>query len=512
MAEHTSDKTTESNNGKLRIGDDWNANIKIALSQNDPLKAIAEFVENSIDAKAANVTIVRGKDRGDHYLKIIDDGSGISDLRHVATHIGDSIKRKLKKAGVTGIQGEFGIGLMSFWTVGGELTITSSTDGNEALRMTLVKGNPAYAIRPAEGVFHQKGTEVFIRLLLSGIRSLSGEKIQNYLASELRDRLAKSGCRVRIIDKTSRKECTVEPQAFSGRLLLRLPEVKKPLGDIWYELYVNDPAASTGISLCKDGTRVLPLISSLECFNRSPWSDPALEGSIDASLLQLTPGTRNGVIQDEYGWMGIRVPIGGKQASSGSDPALVGSHSKSAAIENSTTSDLAPTVNQALAENSGEAPWPLEESTTDRSATRLPFYEVSGGLHSASILPAKVVVHIGRTKRLRVVPKDIQKRPIEAGLEPSGSGSAQRRGLPGYTFIRAPGELWRSVYGPANDLIRINNAHADFLYASRDERRKLRYITRLFAKELVLVNFPEADRSQPLERLIELQLYAEERL
>ena len=33
--------------GRLRIGDDWNAITIIALSQSNPLKAVAEFVENS---------------------------------------------------------------------------------------------------------------------------------------------------------------------------------------------------------------------------------------------------------------------------------------------------------------------------------------------------------------------------------------------------------------------------------------------------------------------------------
>jgi len=33
----------------------------IALSQSNPLKAIAEFVENSIDAHAKTITITRGK-------------------------------------------------------------------------------------------------------------------------------------------------------------------------------------------------------------------------------------------------------------------------------------------------------------------------------------------------------------------------------------------------------------------------------------------------------------------
>ena len=43
------------NSGRLRIGDDWNAITIIALSQSNPLKAVAEFVENSIDAGARQI-------------------------------------------------------------------------------------------------------------------------------------------------------------------------------------------------------------------------------------------------------------------------------------------------------------------------------------------------------------------------------------------------------------------------------------------------------------------------
>jgi hypothetical protein len=64
--------------GKLKIGDDWNAIRIIALSQSNPLKAIAEFVENSIDAHAKTVTITRGREHGEHYLSIKDDGDGVA--------------------------------------------------------------------------------------------------------------------------------------------------------------------------------------------------------------------------------------------------------------------------------------------------------------------------------------------------------------------------------------------------------------------------------------------------
>ena len=45
-----SDKAPKQARGKLKIGDDWNAITIIALSQSNPLKAIAELVENCIDA------------------------------------------------------------------------------------------------------------------------------------------------------------------------------------------------------------------------------------------------------------------------------------------------------------------------------------------------------------------------------------------------------------------------------------------------------------------------------
>jgi len=57
----------EASSGNLRIGDQWNAITIIALSQSSPLKAIAELVENSIDAKAKNITITRGKEKGETY-------------------------------------------------------------------------------------------------------------------------------------------------------------------------------------------------------------------------------------------------------------------------------------------------------------------------------------------------------------------------------------------------------------------------------------------------------------
>lgn len=62
------------------------------------------------------------------------------------------------------------------------------------------------------------------------------------------------------------------------------------------------------------------------------------------------------------------------------------------------------------------------------------------------------------------------------------------------------------------NLIVINNGHRDFVYASRNRALKLRYICRLFAKEMVCRNFPGQPTDQLLESMIELSMYTEEQL
>jgi hypothetical protein len=142
-------KAKSKDSGKLRIGDDWNAIRIIALSQSNPLKAIAEFMENSIDAHAKTITITRGKEQGAHYLAIKDDGDGVP------------------RDG-SGLQGEFGIGLLSFWTVGDMLTVTSTGTDQRAYQMTMSKGDSSYEVNPKRLLFAEKGTELKINPLLEG--------------------------------------------------------------------------------------------------------------------------------------------------------------------------------------------------------------------------------------------------------------------------------------------------------------------------------------------------------
>jgi hypothetical protein len=156
-----------------------------------------------------------------------------------------------------GIQGELGIGLLSFWTVGERLVMTSTGSDQRAYQMTMNKGDPSYEISPRRVLFAERGTEVRISPLLEGMRTLSGEKIQWYLASELRDRIRSSELRISVMDKLARKQLEVEPRQFDGRLLHQLPSVRTSYGDAYVELYLTEPAEPSRVALYRSGTRVV---------------------------------------------------------------------------------------------------------------------------------------------------------------------------------------------------------------------------------------------------------------
>ena len=595
--------------GRLKIGDAWNAITIIALSQENPLKAIAEFVENSIDARASRVVITRGREHGEQFLTVADDGEGvprthdgIPDFHYVGTHICDSIKRRLKLDGAQAIQGEFGIGLLSFWTVGEELAMSSAGADDTTYEMRMRKGDPSYRIVKRRTLLPESGTRLKIRPLLPGIRHLSGEKIQWYLASELRERIRQSGVHIKVIDRQSRKEYNVKPRDFTGRLLHNLPEAKSVHGEIYLELYLNESGTENEVGLYRSGTRILKSLSQLDTFQCSPWNEGFLQGIVDAPFLHLTPTTRTGVIQDELFTSFVQ------SLSPVTDRLKEIIDEQKHAEEERTSRETLRAIQRAFREAmltlpAEEYDWfdinvrqrlpragtPVKtedhvgEEQEDTHALTVPetadepdrrqkqFFEYAGSLHSVRISPGSCTLAVGKSRKLRAVARDrsgkiveenlaIEWRILEGAGELDDTGSeftsyrapeepelvrigvtvAQNeitreaealitvtdsllpetkertnpsQGLPGYTFEHAPGQLWRSRYDSDQNLIVVNNGHRDFIFASKKTKAlKLRYITRLFAKEMVNRNFPGLPREQLLERLIELLLYTEEYL
>src|SRR5437762_11598637 len=165
--------------------------------------------------------------------------------------------------------------------------------------MVMRKGDPGYAVKAKRALFVEPGTQLRIARLLDGIRSLSGEKIQWYLASELRDRIRHAGVRVTVIDKLARKQYEVEPRQYEGRLLHQLPAVRTPFGEAYAELYLAEPSDSARVALTRLGTRVIEDLASLPGLEHAPWCSRHLQGLVDVPFLNLTPGTRSGIIHDE---------------------------------------------------------------------------------------------------------------------------------------------------------------------------------------------------------------------
>jgi len=602
-------KPKHSDGGKLKIGDDWNAIRIIALSQPNPLKAIAEFVENSIDAHARAIMITRGREHGEHFFSIRDDGDGVPrgsdglpDFKYVATHICDSIKRKLKAEGAAnGVQGEFGIGLLSFWTVGGRLTMTSTGADERAYQMTMNKGDPGYQVSPRRALFGERGTELRISPLLEGIRTLSGEKIQWYLASELRDRIRNSGVRITVVDRLARKQYEVEPRQFEGRLLHQLPAVRTAFGDAYAELYLTEPADGCRVALTRSGTRVVEDLASLPGLERAPWGSRYLQGLLDVPFLNLTPGTRSGIVHDDRyaALVTALAPLEQRlnelieaqrkaeeeQASRQSLRAIQRAFREAMltlapeeydwfdvqARGRADRSDRGAQGEGRLGQDEGrDEELGVAEPRPGEPAIQRQFFDYAGPLFSVLISPSASTMPVGQARHFRALPRDRSRRRVDQDLSftweiaegsgalegkadqevrfqapdspgltclrvtvrqrevacsadalitvtdtlevATGSNIVNSRGLPGYTFERAAGELWRSRFDAERNLIIVNSGHRDFVFATRTRALQLRYLVRLYAKELVLRNFAGVAPDRLLERMIELSLYAEDRL
>jgi len=105
----------------------------------------------------------------------------------------------------------------------------------------------------------------------------------------------------------------------------------------------------------------------------------------------------------------------------------------------------------------------------------------------------------------RVAVKFLDNDPAD-GNDPGG------RGLPSYRLEPAHGQPWRSRYDARSNEIIINSSHRDFLSSKASVGKHRRYIGKLYAKEVVLSNFPHESPAQALERLIEVTLRTEDAL
>lgn len=297
---------------RLKIGDEWTAIQIIARSQANPQKAVAELVENSIDAGATRITITRGRRRGRVFLRVSDDGrgvplneEGVPDFDYVATHICDSLKRRLGERQRGGVQGEFGIGLLGFWSIGRELEMVSQTGEAPPHTMILRSGSRTYERRRNLGGRTGPGVDVTIHEVHREVQSrLTAERLQRYLGEELRERIRRQGVTIVLEDRLPpSKTLEVRPAVFRGERIAEIGEIlvadHPPVrAEIYVAAEAPPGAERPTVGLYRLGTRVCQDIAALPEFAREPWSTGRLEGALDYADFRVAPASREGFTPD----------------------------------------------------------------------------------------------------------------------------------------------------------------------------------------------------------------------
>ncbi|QDV05064.1 DNA mismatch repair protein [Planctomycetes bacterium Poly30] len=306
---------------KLRPQDPFDLIRLLARSQSDPRKALAELVQNSLDAGARRIEIQWFNDRGRRALSIWDDGAGVfpdldrsEALRRIAQTIGHSHKRDLTPSQRREelILGKYGIGLIGFWSVGEVLEMRSRVGGEATyvLRMQEEREQgEVFASRSRRLDETDTFTEVTIRQLHETVlNKIKPARLQAFLATELRGQLLDRRATVRIRDRISRgrarKEFLVQPQPYLGRPIEGLSELEVPgYESARLELYLISPEEDRRgtVVLSCGGTVVLDDIAEIDGVDalRKPWTSGRFEGVIDFPDLHVAPASRRGFSYDE---------------------------------------------------------------------------------------------------------------------------------------------------------------------------------------------------------------------
>src|SRR5438132_7477116 len=301
----------------LRPADPFDLIRWLARSQSDPRKAVAELVQNSIDAHARHVIVSRRRLRGGPALTVRDDGEGVlpglgreEALRYIATNIGSSRKRSLspEERHRLVVTGQYGVGLLGFWSVGHRMEIRSRVAGSPVHVLRLVEDERRVSLDelPAEIGSPQTFTEIVItELHETGSRALSGRRLAEYLAAELRGPILASGMDIEVQDAmargTAQKRFSVVPCRFTGEPLRIAAEWPVPdFSSVHIELYLARGAERPRIQVSCAGTLVAGDIGDLHAreLDAAPGVGCELSGLIDFPGFTVPPGSRRGVVPD----------------------------------------------------------------------------------------------------------------------------------------------------------------------------------------------------------------------
>ncbi len=438
---------------KLKPADPFELVRWLARSQNDPRKAVAELVQNSLDANAKHVRIARRRLKGVPALIIEDDGQGVipemgreEALRYLAGHVGHSRKLGLSPSERRErvVAGQYGVGLLGFWSLGRRLEMRTRVSGSDLYALRLVEDNPNAEIGriPARLDALATYTEIVVwELNPTAQRALLGRRITDYLGAELRGQLLQRDVELTVFDGMTRgsaqKHFAVVPRRFLGEQLPLPPQIPvEGFEPARVELYLSEGSERPAIQVSCAGTLVADDIGELASLGlgEPPWVGRSLSGIIDFSGFTVPPGTRRGVVPNV-------AAAAFAQALDGAKPLVEQQLAKleaerTEAAERNVVRDLRKALKglrkrlpqydvpfidaERAAPAGGVAPGPgaaLPEPSAP-TAGEAPVVELfpPGPLASVRIEPAVITVVPGAEHRVRGVAEDAHSRPLSDGL------------------------------------------------------------------------------------------------
>lgn len=506
----------------LRPADPFDLIRWLARSQSDPRKAVAELVQNSIDARARHVAVERRRLRGGPAIVVRDDGEGIlpglgrdEALRFLATNIGASQKRKLTadERRRLVISGQYGVGLLGFWSIGHRM--------------------------------------------------------------EIRDATARG---------TAQKRFPVTPRPFLGERLQLPAELPVPgHPPLRLELYLARGAERPAIQVSCAGTLVADDIAELHALDLAvaPWIGCELAGLLDFAAFTVPPGSRRGVVPDDaaeafVAALGELRPLVEaelkrleRERRTAADRQVVGELRK--ALRGLHTRlpqyDL-PTMAGGRRDGGGGGGAGAAESGEPEVLEEAPLAQPQlfppGPLSTVRVVPDPVEVVPGRERRVRAQALDAEGRAIKEGVvyrwsvegagfavggegarpavtaegavRPGASGrlraeaaQEERRaealatvvaveppreegglGIPEPILVDAPGQSWRSRFD--GQRWEVNQMHEDYLALKGEARARLRYLVALLAKDLAQQAHPVPGAKEASEDVVAILALVERNL
>jgi hypothetical protein len=578
--------------GDIGVHDPFDLIRHLARSQSDPRKAVAELVQNALDEQATHVTIERTRLEGESALVILDDGLGVlpklprdEALTTIARNIGHSRKRQLSfdERMRQAMLGQYGIGLLGFWSLGHELRITSRVGNNEPWSLTLFEDSARFEVQRAPEVIGREGTwtEVQVRRLhRAAMAPTVGARLASYLSMELRGQLIRHGTVLSLVDRLARgsaeRQIVIEPSTLVGERLDGLGRLPVAGFDYPIELTLHYAGDNDGeparIRLASAGAIVVDDLGQLDELAHPPWNDARLMGVIDFPHLEVPPGSRRGVVPNAAfvslidALVSIEPQVTAKleeRAQAASASLSDDMHRQLARLFTRATG-FVPHLNWLpVAKRSGAlagqepagSQIAVAVSRPDRAEEpeNEPQLFPPGPLASLSIKPARLELALGERHPVRVVARDLEKRPIPEGVAFSWKGSTglalhtegpgsfavealalgegqvevtaaegersisavlpvrvvaepgtrkADAGIPQPEEINDPLQPWRSRL--IDDRWQINVGHADYRALSAEARPRLRYLASLLSKEVISRNFPQPGIGAVLEELVGL--------